>query len=174
MNPSMLARNPFDYSDDAKAAFVKLYGYDLPLNPESVRNDPRKWMDLLNFQSNTFRDGWQQVYNIVKKFEPRAKIAMTHDSHNSFGAGVKSNSKVAIDDVFHWGGGFADVFVYDIYPYLTFDYRYGELGKLPKPRISQMHYAISQLRNVTNTYGKELGFWVGTYNEAGLYDLEDH
>jgi phosphodiesterase/alkaline phosphatase D-like protein len=59
-------------------------------------------MDLLNFQSNTFRDGWQQVYNIVKKFEPRAKIAMTHDSHNSFGAGVKSNSKVAIDDVFHW------------------------------------------------------------------------
>ncbi len=156
----------FDYSDDAKAAFAKLYGYDLPLNPALVRNDPKQWMDLLNFQSNTFRDGWQQVYNIVKKFEPRAKIAMTHDSHNSFGAGVKSNSKVAIDDVFHWGGGFADVFVYDIYPYLTFDYRYGELGKLPKPRISQMHYAISQLRNVTNTYGKELGFWVGTYNEA--------
>ena len=71
-----------------------------------------------------------------------------------------------MDDVFHWGGDFADVFIYDIYPYTMYDYRYGEPGKLPKPRISQMHYTISQLRNVTSTYGKELAFWVGTYNEA--------
>ena len=156
----------FDYSPAARAEFNRQYGYDMPGNPELARQDPKKWLDLLNFQSNTFRDGWQQVYRIVKDFDPRPKIAMTHDSHNPFGAGVKSNSKIAIDDVFHWGGNFADVFVYDIYPYLTFDYRYGELGKLPKPRISQMHYAISQLRNVTTTYGKELGFWVGTYNEA--------
>ncbi|MCW3092913.1 MAG: hypothetical protein JWP81_3982 [Ferruginibacter sp.] len=156
----------FDHSAEAKAAFHTQYGYDMPDSLEFARKDPRKWLDLLNFQSNTFRDGWQQVYKIVKDFDPRPKIAMTHDSHNSFGAGVKSNSSIAMDDVFHWGGNFADVLVYDIYPYMTFDYRYGELGKLPKPRISQMHYAISQLRNVTTTFGKDLGFWVGTYNEA--------
>jgi hypothetical protein len=28
-----------------------------------------------------------------------------------------------------------------------------------------MHYTIAQLRNLTTTYGKEMGFWVGTYNE---------
>lgn len=156
----------FDYSNDAKQEFLKRYGYPMPLSLEAVRNDPQKWLDLLNFQSNTFRDGWTQVYKMVKEFDPRPKIAMTHDSHNSFGAGVKSNSKVAIDDVFYWGGDFADVFVYDIYPYHTFDYRYGELGMLAKPRISQMHYAISQLRNLSTAYQKELGFWVGTYNEA--------
>ena len=35
---------------------------------------------------------------------------------------------MAIDDVFHWGGDFADVFIYDIYPYTMFDYRYGNSG----------------------------------------------
>jgi hypothetical protein len=155
----------FDHSRYAKNEFKKRFGYEMPDSLPAVKSDCKKWIDFLNFQSNTFSDGWEKVYKITKAFEPRAKIAMTHDSHNSFGAGVKSNSKVAIDDVFQWGGDFADVYVYDIYPYHTFDYRYGELGKLPKPRMSQMHYAISQLRNVTTTYNKELGFWVGTYNE---------
>jgi hypothetical protein len=127
---------------------------------------PKNGLTLLNFQSGTFSDGWRQVYKIVKDFDPRPKIVLTHDSHSTFGGGVKSDAKVAMDDVFHWGGDFADVFIYDIYPYTMFDYRYGEPGKLPKPRISQMHYTISQLRNVTSTYGKELAFWVGTYNEA--------
>jgi hypothetical protein len=153
----------FDVSEYAQARFRSIYGYTMPLNLESIRNNPKQWLEMLNFQSNTFRDGWTQVYRVVKKFVPNSKIVMTHDSHNCFGGGVKSNSKVAIDDVFHWGGDFADVFAYDIYPYMTFDYRYGELGKLAKPRISQMHYTISQLRNVTSTYKKELGFWVGTY-----------
>jgi hypothetical protein len=156
----------FDYSDDAKAEFNKRYAYPMPATLESVRGDPKKWLDLLNFQSTTFSDGWKQVYKIVKEFDPRLKIVLTHDSHSTFGAGVKSDSKVAIDDVYHWGGDFADMFIYDIYPYTMFDYRYGEFGKLPKPRISQMHYTISQLRNVTTTYGKDLAFWVGTYNEA--------
>lgn len=155
----------FDLSDFAKAEFYKRYGYAMPDSLASVRNDPRKWLDLLNFQSGTFRDGWLKVYHAVKEFDPRPRVVMTHDSHNVFGAGVGSNSKVAMDDVFYWGGDFADVLAYDIYPYMTFDYRYGELGKLPKPRISQMHYTISQLRNVAVTYGKELGFWVGTYSE---------
>lgn len=161
----------FDYSSDAKAEFSRRYGYALPASLDSVRNDPKQWLDLLNFQSETFRDGWRQVYRIVKAFDPRPRIVLTHDSHSTFGAGVKSDSRVAIDDVFHWGGDFADTFIYDIYPYTMFDYRYGEFGKLPKPRMSQMHYTISQLRNVTTTYGKELAFWVGTYNKAWFKDF---
>lgn len=156
----------FDYSDDARAEFSKRYGYSMPDSLQAVKNDPKKWLDLLNFQSGTFPDGWRQVYKILKQVDPRLKIVLTHDSHSTFGGGVKSDSKVAIDDVFHWGGDFADMFIYDIYPYTMYDYRYGELGKLRKPRISQMHYTISQLRNVTTSFGKELAFWVGTYNEA--------
>jgi hypothetical protein len=161
----------FDYSSEAKAEFNRRYGYDMPAGLDSVRGEPKQWLDLLNFQSETFRDGWRQVYRIVKAFDPRPKIVLTHDSHSTFGAGVKSDSRVAIDDVFHWGGDFADVFIYDIYPYTMFDYRYGEFGRLPKPRISQTHYTISQLRNVTATYGKELAFWVGTYNKAWFKDF---
>jgi Beta-galactosidase trimerisation domain len=161
----------FDYSSDAKAEFSRRYGYAMPASLDSVSSDPKQWLDLLNFQSETFRDGWRQVYRIVKAFDPRPRIVLTHDSHSTFGAGVKSDSRVAIDDVFHWGGDFADTFIYDIYPYTMFDYRYGEFGKLPKPRISQMHYTVSQLRNVTTTYGKELAFWVGTYNQAWFKDF---
>ena len=161
----------FDYSSDAKAEFNRRYGYPMPASLDSARSDPKQWLDLLNFQSETFRDGWRQVYRIVKAFDPRPRIVLTHDSHGTFGAGVKSDSRVAIDDVFHWGGDFADVFIYDIYPYTMFDYRYGECGRLPKPRISQLHYTISQLRNVTATYGKELAFWVGTYNKAWFKDF---
>lgn len=155
----------FDYSMDARVAFRKQYGYDMPDSLGAVRNDPRRWLDLLNFQSSVFPEGWRQVYKVVKEFDARPKVVMTHDSHSTFGAGVNSNAKVAMDDVFHWGGDYADIFIYDIYPYTMFDYRYGEAGRLPKPRLSQMHYTISQLRNVTTTYNKELGFWVGTFNQ---------
>ena len=169
--PFHASPDAFDYSSEAKAEFNRRYGYDMPAGLDSVRGEPKQWLDLLNFQSETFRDGWRQVYRIVKAFDPRPKIVLTHDSHSTFGAGVKSDSRVAIDDVFHWGGDFADVFIYDIYPYTMFDYRYGEFGRLPKPRISQTHYTISQLRNVTATYGKELAFWVGTYNKAWFKDF---
>lgn len=170
-----------DYSDETRLEFRKRYGYDMPMiGIESngiwqeqeilVRRDPKQWLDLLNFQSNIFRDGWEQVYKIVKEFDPAVKVVMTHDSHGTFGAGVKSNSKTAMDDIFHWGGDFADIFVYDIYPYMGNDFRYGEFGKFMKPRMSQLHYTMSQLRNLTTTYGKELGFWVGTYNKAWFKD----
>ena len=65
---------------------------------------------------------------------------------------------MAMDDVFYWGGDYADLFVYDIYPYLTFDYRYGETGVYRKPRMSQLHYTMAQLRNMTTTYGKKWDF----------------
>lgn len=161
----------FDYSEPAKAEFRRRYGYPMPANVETARHDPKAWLDLLNFQSETFRDGWRQVYRAVKEFDPRPKIVLTHDSHGTFGAGVKSDSRMAIDDVFHWGGDFADVFIYDIYPYTMFDYRYGDFGRIPKPRISQLHYTMSQLRNLTTTYRKELAFWVGTYNQAWFKDF---
>jgi N-acetylglucosamine-6-sulfatase len=163
--PFHAGASAFDYSSFARAEFAKRYGYTMPDSLGAVKNDPKKWVDLLNFQSGTFSDGWKKVYDAVKAFDPRPGIVMTHDSHNTFGAGVKSNSKIAMDDVFHWGGDFADILAYDIYPYMTFDYRYGEPGRLRKPRISQMHYTIAQLRNVCTTYGKQMGFWVGTYSD---------
>jgi len=161
----------FDYSEPAKAEFRRRYAYAMPAGIEAAKQDPKSWLDLLNFQSETFRDGWRQVYRSVKALDPRPKIVLTHDSHGTFGAGVKSDSRMAIDDVYHWGGDFADVFIYDIYPYTMFDYRYGDFGRTPKPRISQLHYTISQLRNLTAAYGKELAFWVGTYNPAWFKDF---
>jgi hypothetical protein len=155
-----------DYSEYTRAEFKHRYGYDMPLTLEKAKQDAKTQLDFLNFQSDIFRDGWLKTQKIVKEFDPRVKIAMTHDSHNVYGGGVNSNSQLAIDDVFHWGGDYADLFVYDIYPYLTFDYRYGEAGVYRKPRMSQMHYTMAQMRNMTTTYGKTLGFWVGTYNEA--------
>ena len=72
--------------------------------------------------------------------------------------------------MFHWGGDFADMFVFDIYPYMMFDFRFGQPAKIPKPRISQTHYAFAQMRNLTRAHGKDLGFWFGTYNPAWFKD----
>jgi hypothetical protein len=49
---------------------------------------------------------------------------------------------------------------------MMFDFRFGEPARLPKPRISQTHYCFAQMRNLTRTYGKQLGFWFGVYNRA--------
>lgn len=160
-------RKPFlDYSAATRTEFEHQYGYAMPKSFEEACKSPRTQLDFLNFQSCIFRDGWMKTAKIVHEFDPRVKIAITHDSHNVYGGGVNSNSQMAMDDVFHWGGNFADLFVYDIYPYLTFDYRYGETGVYRKPRMSQLHYTMAQLRNMTTTYGKKMGFWVGTYNKA--------
>jgi hypothetical protein len=154
----------FDYSNETKAEFKKRYGYDMPSDANAVRNDPKRWLDLVNFQSHIFRDAWRQAYKIVKEKNPNFKVVLTHDSHNTFGGGCTSNADLMIDDFFHWGGDFADTFVFDIYPYMMFDFRFGEPAKLLKPRISQAHYAFAQMRDLTQAYGKEMGFWVGTYN----------
>ena len=156
----------FGYNEEVKREFKKRYGYELPGDLESIRGEPRKWRDVINFRSDYFADGWRQVYKIIKQINPNFMVVLTHDSHNTFGAGYGSHSELAIDDVFHWGGDFADMFVFDIYPYMMFDFRFGELGRLPRPRMSQTHYAFGQMRNLTRAYGKELGFWVGTYHPA--------
>jgi hypothetical protein len=156
----------FDYSQATAAEFKKEYGYVMPVNYAVAKSDPAKHLDFVNFQANTFVAAWKKIYAAIKAFDPRPQIVMTHDSHNTMGGGVESDSRYAIDDIFHWGGEFADMFLYDIYPYTMFDYRYGEYGKLPKPRMSQTHYTMAQMRNLTTTYGKKLGFWLGTYNEG--------
>ena len=160
-------RKPYlDYSKATRAEFRRRYGYSMPKSFEEACRKPKTQLDFLNFQSTIFRDGWIKTGRIVREFDSRARIAITHDSHNVYGGGVGSNSQMAMDDVYYWGGDYADLFVYDIYPYLTFDYRYGELGIYRKPRMSQMHYTMAQLRNMTTAYGKKMGFWVGTYNKA--------
>ncbi|MBN2308051.1 MAG: hypothetical protein JXR94_03720, partial [Candidatus Hydrogenedentes bacterium] len=156
----------FGYNPEVAAEFEKRYGYPLPPDLESIRDDPRKWLDVINFRSDYFPDGWRQVYRIIKEIDPEIMTVLTHDSHNTFGAGYSSHCEIAIDDVFHWGGDFSDMFVFDIYPYMMFDFRFGEPARLPKPRMSQMHYSFAQMRDVTRAYNKKLGFWVGTYNPA--------
>ncbi len=156
----------FAYDKYSADQFRKKYGYAMPRSYAEAQADPRKHLDLVNFQTYLFSDAWRQIYAEVKKTDPRPMLVMTHDSHNTMGGGVGSDSKYGFDDVFHWGGDFADMFVWDIYPYTMFDYRYGEHSQCPKPRMSQMHYTMAQMRNLTTTYGKKLGFWFGTYNEG--------
>ncbi len=156
----------FGYNDEVKAEFKKRYGYDLPPDLDSIRGNPHTWLDVLNFRSAYFPDGWRQVYRMVKDISPNFKVTLTHDSHNTFGGGCTSHSELAIDDVFHWGGDFSDIFMFDIYPYMMFDFRFGRPAELPKPRISQAHYTFAQMRALTQANGKALGFWVGTYNPA--------
>jgi hypothetical protein len=162
--PFHVSATSFDRSAAAQTEFRRRYRYDMPADTEATRENSKQWLDLLNFQSDTFPDGWKQIYKTVKQQLPDVKVILTHDSHSPFGAGVGSNEKLAMDDVFHWGAEFADLIVFDIYPYMMFDFRYGEFGKIRKPRLSQMHFALAQLRNVTYFYGKELGFWFGTFN----------
>ena len=149
-----------------KQEFKRRYGYDPPDDPESVRDDPQKWLDVLNFHSDNYPDGWRQTYQAIKKFSPNLTAILTHDSHNTFGGGCRSNAITAMDDVIHWGGDFTDMFVFDIYPYMMFDFRFGKPGYNPQPRMSQAHYSFAQMRNVTRTHNKTLGFWFGTYNPA--------
>ena len=122
----------FGYNAEVKAEFKKRYGYDLPPDLDSIRDEPKEWLDVINFRSDYFPDGWRQAYKIIKELDPTFKTILTHDSHNTFGAGYSSHSELAIDDVFHWGGDFADMFVFDIYPYMMFDFRFGEPAKTPQ------------------------------------------
>ncbi len=155
----------FDYSEDAVREFRRRYGYELPPDVAAARTDPKIWQDVIEFRSSEFVDGWKRVYAIVKQANPSLQVIMTHDSHSTFGAGVGSNAKIAVEDVFHWGADFADLFVFDIYPHMMFDFRYGDCGLLPQPRFSQMHYALAQMRNLAYANGKPFGFWFGTFNK---------
>jgi hypothetical protein len=164
--PFHWGKKSFGYGEFEKKAFRDKYGYDLPPDIESIRNDPVKWGQVINFRSDNFPVGWRKVYKIIKEINPNFITTLTHDSHNTFGAGYGSHAELAIDDVYHWGGDFADMFVFDIYPYMMFDFRFGAPSQLPLPRISQAHYSFAQMRNLAYSNGKKLGFWVGTFNPA--------
>ncbi len=157
-----------------KQEFKKRYGYDLPDDPQTVRDDPQRWLDVINFHSDNYPHGWRQTYKAIKAVNPNFTTILTHDSHNTFGGGCGSHSVLAIDDIFHWGGDFSDMFVFDIYPYMSLDFRFGRPGLRMKPRMSQTHYSFAQMRNLTRAYGKQLGFWVGTYNPAWFKDVMGH
>lgn len=162
------------YNKEIFDEFRKRYGYEMPQDLETARKDPRKWLDLINFRSAYFSDGWKTVYKIMKKHDPKTEVIMTHDSHSTLGAGVNQDAVIAIDDVFFWGGDFADIFVFDIYPYMLGDFRYGKNREMPKPRMAQTHYAMAQMRNLTRTFQKKFGFWFETYNNTWFSLDEDH
>lgn len=156
----------FDYGPDEKRVFRERYGYDLPPDLDSIKGDPVKWLDVINFRSDNFPAGWRTTFKTIKDINPDFVVTLTHDSHNTFGAGYGSHSELAIDDVYHWGGDFTDMFVYDIYPYMSIDFRFGAPSVLPLPRMSQFHYTFAQMRNLAYSHKKKLGFWVETYNPA--------
>ncbi len=152
------------YTEYDQAEFEKCYGYPLPMSLEEARQDPQVWLDFLNFHTAKFPDAWRQIYPVVKEINPNFQVTLTHDSHNTFGAGYSSHAVIAIDDVFHWGADFTDAFVYDIYPYWNLDFRFGEPAKLPLPRMAMTHYSFAHMRNLAYHFDKDLGFWVGTFN----------
>ncbi len=156
----------FGYGPDEQRVFRERYGYDLPPDLESIRNDPVRWRDVINFRSDSFAVGWRKTLAVVRDINPRFIVTMTHDSHNTFGAGFGSHAELAVDDVYHWGGDYADMFVFDIYPYMSIDFRFGMPSVLRLPRMSQAHYTFAHMRNLTASSGKKLGFWVGTFNPA--------
>ncbi len=78
------------YNDEVKAEFRKRHGYDLPPDLDSIRNDPVKWLDVINFRSDYFPDGWRQTYKAIKETNPNFKAILTHDSHGTFGAAAGS------------------------------------------------------------------------------------
>jgi beta-lactamase superfamily II metal-dependent hydrolase len=161
--PFHIGVSGFDLSAEARGQFQKRFGYELPSDVKVIK-DPKVLLDVLTFHSESFPVGCCQVYQELKKKYPGTRVAITHDSHNTFGAAVEGHAGIAVDDVFHWGADFADAFDFDIYPYFDNDYRTGSALEVGKPRLSQVQYGLAQMRNLTYTHHKPLGFWVGTLN----------
>jgi hypothetical protein len=157
--PFQVGGNTFDNRPPAQAEFKRRYGIDLPTR-EQARLDPALWLQYVDFWSDCFAAGWRQSYALVKELYPDIWVELTHDSHCTFGAaGRDFTSFWAVDDVFHWGAPF-DAVNYDIYPYLSTDYRTEAFGENRLPRLAGVHMAFAQMRNLTRTYDKKLGFWL--------------
>jgi hypothetical protein len=165
--------NSFATDDCTKQQFRKQHGYDLPTDFVSAQRNPTQWLDLLNFQSRLFTEGWREVYRQVKKANPDAQLVMNHDSHNTFGGGVGQEAQIAIDDVYYWGGDFADVISSDIYPYMMTDFRYGPNRTLMKPRMAQTHFAMAQIRNVCVAFDRKMGFYFDCFNSKWFPDITE-
>lgn len=157
--PFQVGGNTFDDRPPARDEFRRRYGIEMPTREEAMK-DPALWLKYVDFWSDGFATGWRQSYAMVKELYPDFWVELTHDSHNTFGAaGNGFKGSWAVDDVFHWGAPFDSV-NYDIYPYLSTDFRRGKFRDPMVPRIAGMHMAFAQMRNLAYTYEKKLGFWV--------------
>ncbi len=160
--PFQVSGDTFDDRPPARAEFKRRYGIEMPTREQAMQ-DPALWLKYVDFWSDCFAAGWRQSYALVKDLCPDFWVELTHDSHCTFGAaGRDFQTFWAVDDVFHWGAPFDSV-NYDIYPYLSTDFRTGKFGENRLPRIAGMHMAFAEMRNLAYTYKKKLGFWV----EAG-------
>lgn len=160
--PFQVSGDTFDDRPPAKAEFRRRYGLEMPTR-DQARQDSALWLKYIDFWSDCFAAGWRQSYAMVKELHPDLWVELTHDSHCTFGAaGRNYESFWAVDDVFHWGAPF-DAVNYDIYPYLSTDFRTGKFGENRRPRMAGMHMAFAQMRNLATTHQRKLGFWV----EAG-------
>ncbi|NSW56592.1 MAG: hypothetical protein HPY44_11290 [Armatimonadetes bacterium] len=157
--PFQVGGNTFDDRPPAREEFRRRYGIEMPTREEAMK-DPALWLKYVDFWSDGFAAGWRQSYAMVKELYPDFWVELTHDSHNTFGAaGNGFRGSWAVDDVFHWGAPFDSV-NYDIYPYLSTDFRRGKFRDPMVPRIAGIHMAFAQMRNLAYTYEKKLGFWV--------------
>lgn len=157
--PFQVSGKTFDDRPPAQEEFTRRYGIPMPTREQAMQ-DPALWLKYVDFWSDGFAAGWRQSYAMVKELYPDFWVELTHDSHNTFGAaGNDFKGSWAVDDVFHWGAPF-DAVNYDIYPYLSVDFRRGKFRTPPVPRIAGMHMAFAQMRNLAYTYDKKLGFWV--------------
>ena len=157
--PFQVSGDTFDTRPPAREEFKRRYGIEMPTR-EQAREDPALWLKYVDFWSDCFATGWRQSYAMVKELEPSFWVELTHDSHCTFGAaGRNFRSFWAVDDVFHWGAPFDSV-NYDIYPYLSTDFRTGKFSEHRLPRMAGMHMAFAQMRNLAYTYGKKQGFWL--------------
>ncbi|MEN6404630.1 MAG: hypothetical protein ABFD94_21985 [Armatimonadia bacterium] len=157
--PFQISGATFDNRPPAQAEFKRRYGIDMPTR-EQAMHDPALWLKYVDFWSDCFAQGWRQSYAMVKELYPDFWVELTHDSHCTFGAAGRDFKGLwAVDDVFHWGAPFDSV-NYDIYPYLSTDFRRGKFQENRLPRIAGMHMAFAEMRNLAYTYNKKLGFWV--------------
>jgi len=157
--PFQVGGKTFDDREPAREEFKRRYGIEMPTREEAMK-DPALWLKYVDFWSDGFAAGWRQSYEMVKSRYPDFWVELTHDSHNTFGAaGGGFKGSWAVDDVYHWGAPFDSV-NYDIYPYLSVDFRRGKFREVPVPRIAGMHMAFAEMRNLAYTYDKKLGFWV--------------
>jgi len=164
--PFQEGERTFDYSEATAAEYERRFGRPLP-RTQDVLQDPEELLRYLDFRAAYFPAGWEQSYAVVRELweqempgRRRFWVELTHDSHNTFGAAAgPSGVQYAVDDVFHWGAPFDSV-NYDIYPYLSRDYRTGEFAEFPEPRMAGVHMAFAQMRNLARTHDKKLGFWL--------------
>ncbi|MCE5237418.1 hypothetical protein LLH23_02885 [bacterium] len=160
--PFQVSGQTCDNRPPAQAEFKRRYGIEMPTREQAMA-DPALWLKYVDFWSDCFAADWRQGYALVKELDADFWVELTHDSHCTFGAaGRNFKGFWAVDDVFHWGAPFDSV-NYDIYPYLSTDFRSGKFQENRLPRIAGMHMAFAQMRNLAYTYHKKLGFWV----EAG-------